>query len=103
MSCGFLEDIQALGGDIEEVRRSAPRLPCKVMVGNAYYLIDRVSPYGMLGMIYVLEGMAVALASMAVSAIRSSIASTSDEGFKYLTTHSDLDVGHAEFFRGPHR
>jgi hypothetical protein len=23
-----------------------------------------------------------------------------DEGFKYLTTHSDLDVGHAEFFQG---
>ena len=96
----ILEDIQALGGNIEEVRRSAPRLPCKVMVGHAYYLIDRVSPYGMLGMIYVLEGMAVALASMAVAAIRSSIASTSDEGFKYLTTHSDLDVGHAEFFQG---
>jgi pyrroloquinoline quinone (PQQ) biosynthesis protein C len=96
----ILEDIQALGGNIEAVRRSAPRLPCKVMVGHAYYLIDRVSPYGLLGMIHVLEGMAVELASMAVSAIRSSIGSTSDEGFKYLTTHSDLDVGHAEFFQG---
>lgn len=96
----ILEDIQALGGDIEEVRRSAPRLPCRVMVGHAYYLIDRVSPYAMLGMIYVLEGMAVALASKAVSSIRSSIAATSDDGFKYLTTHSDLDVGHAEFFEG---
>jgi len=96
----ILEDIQALGGDADEVRQSAPRLPCKVMVGHAYYLIDRVSPYGMLGMIYVLEGMAVALASKAVSAIRSSIAATSDQGFKYLTSHSDLDVGHAEFFQG---
>ncbi len=96
----ILEDINALGGDAEEVRRSAPRLPCKVMVGHAYYLIDRVSSYAMLGMIHVLEGMAVALASKAVSAIRSSIASTTDEGFKYLTTHSDLDIGHAEFFEG---
>jgi pyrroloquinoline quinone (PQQ) biosynthesis protein C len=95
----ILEDINALGGDAEEVRRSAPRLPCKLMVGHAYYLIDRVSPYAMLGMIHVLEGMAVALATKAVSAIRLSIASTADEGFKYLTTHSDLDVGHAEFFR----
>lgn len=96
----ILEDINALGGDAEEVSRSAPRLPCKLMVGHAYYLIDRVSPYAMLGMIHVLEGMAVVLASKAVSAIRSSIASTTDEGFKYLTTHSDLDVGHAEFFEG---
>ncbi len=96
----ILEDIQALGGDTEEVCRSAPRLPCKVMVGYAYYLIERVSPYGVLGMIHVLEGMAVALASMAVCAIRSSIESTSDGGFRYLTTHSELDVGHAEFFQG---
>ena len=86
-----LEDIIALGGDAEEVRKSAPRLPCKLMVGHAYYLIDRVSPYAMLGMIYVLEGMAVALATKAVSAIRSSIASTADEGFRF-TTHSDLDM-----------
>jgi pyrroloquinoline quinone (PQQ) biosynthesis protein C len=96
----ILEDINALGGDAEEVRISAPRLPCKLMVGHAYYLIDRVSPYAMLGMIHVLEGMAVALASKAVSAIRSSIASTTDEGFKYLTTHGDLDIRHAEFFEG---
>ncbi|HEY1982335.1 MAG TPA: iron-containing redox enzyme family protein [Xanthobacteraceae bacterium] len=95
----ILEDINALGGNTEEVRRSAPRLPCKLMVGHAFYLIDRVSPYAMLGMIHVLEGMAVALATKAVSAVRLSIASAADEGFKYLTTHSDLDVVHAEFFQ----
>jgi pyrroloquinoline quinone (PQQ) biosynthesis protein C len=94
----ILEDINALGGDADKVRGSAPRLPCKLMVGHAYYLIDRVSSYAMLGMTYVLEGMAVALASKAVSAIRSSMASTTDGGFKYLTTHSDLDIGHTEIF-----
>ncbi len=94
----ILEDIAALGGDPEEVRRGAPRLPCKVMVGHAYYIVDRISPYGLLGMIYVLEGMAVALAGHAVTAIRASIAPDMDGGFKYLTTHSDLDVRHTEFF-----
>ena len=58
----ILEDIKALGGDPESVRQSTPRFPCKIMVGHAYYLIDRVSPYGLLGMVHVLEGMAVALA-----------------------------------------
>jgi hypothetical protein len=58
----ILEDIQAMGGDPEQVRRSAPRLPCKVMIGHAYYVVDHISPYGLLGMIHVLEGMAVALA-----------------------------------------
>lgn len=94
----ILEDIQALGGDHEMVRRSSPRFPCRVMIGHAYYLVDHVSPYGLLGMIHVLEGMAVALAGKAVSAIRESIASSTDGGFKYLSTHGDLDVRHAEFF-----
>ena len=94
----ILEDIQALGGDPDTVSRDKPRLPCKVMIGHAYYLVDRVSPYGLLGMIHVLEGMAVALASKAVSALRSSLSSAGTDGFKYLTTHSDLDVHHTEFF-----
>lgn len=94
----ILEDIQAMGGDPEQVRRSAPRLPCKVMVGHAFYLIDRVSPYGLLGMIHVLEGMAVALAGKVVSAVRDVIGPADEGGFKYLTTHGDLDAHHAEFF-----
>ena len=94
----ILEDIHAMGGNSEKVRRSAPRFPCKIMVGHAYYLVDRVSPYGLLGMVHVLEGMAVALAGKAVSALRESIGATYEGGFKYLTTHGDLDVHHSEFF-----
>jgi pyrroloquinoline quinone (PQQ) biosynthesis protein C len=94
----ILEDIHAVGGDPEQVRLGAPRFPCKVMVGHAYYVVDRVSPYGLLGMIHVLEGMAVALAGKAVSALRGSIETVNEGGFKYLTTHGDLDVRHSEFF-----
>src|SRR6202035_4991256 len=94
----ILEDIAALGGDAAAVRRSAPRLPCKVMVGHAYYLVDHVSPYGLLGMIHVLEGMAVALAANAVQSMRRTVATAGGAGFKYLTTHSDLDVGHTQLF-----
>jgi pyrroloquinoline quinone (PQQ) biosynthesis protein C len=94
----ILEDIEALGGDQDSVRRSSPLFPCKIMVGHAYYLVDRVSPYGLLGMIHVLEGMAVALAGNAVRAIRKAIPSASDAGFKYLTTHGDLDIEHAKLF-----
>jgi pyrroloquinoline quinone (PQQ) biosynthesis protein C len=94
----ILEDIEALGGDPESVRQSSPHFPCKIMVGHAYYLVDHVSPYALLGMIHVLEGMAVALAGSAVRAIRKTIHTASDSGFKYLTTHSDLDVDHTKFF-----
>src|ERR1700693_2912824 len=94
----ILEDIDALGGDSNAVRQGSPRLPCKVMVSHAYYLTDRVSPYGLLGMIHVLEGMSVALAGQAARAIRSSLQIGSDAGFKYLTTHGDLDVEHTKLF-----
>jgi Iron-containing redox enzyme len=94
----ILEDIEALGGDAEAVRRGAPRLPCKVMVGHAYYVIERVSPYALLGMIHVLEGMAVALAGSAVTALRASVAPFGEGGFKYLTTHGALDVEHSALF-----
>ncbi len=94
----ILEDIEALDGDPESVRQSAPRFPCKIMVGHAYYLVDRISPYGLLGMVHVLEGMAVALASDAVQAIRKTMPGVSDAGFKYLTTHGDLDVAHTKLF-----
>jgi hypothetical protein len=49
-------------------------------------------------MIHVLEGMSVALAGRAVQAIRNVIRVTGEAGFKYLTTHSDLDIEHARFF-----
>jgi pyrroloquinoline quinone (PQQ) biosynthesis protein C len=94
----ILEDIGALGGDPKSVRQSFPRFPCKVMVGHAYYLVDRVSPYALLGMIHVLEGMAVALAANVVHTIRKAIPTASDAGFKYLMTHSELDVEHTKFF-----
>jgi pyrroloquinoline quinone (PQQ) biosynthesis protein C len=94
----ILEDIHAVGGDPEQARRSAPRFPCKVMVGHAFYVVDRISPYGLLGMIHVLEGMAVALAAKAVSALRQSIGAADGGGFKYLTTHGDLDVRHSALF-----
>ncbi len=94
----ILEDIEALGGDAAAVRYGAPRLPCKVMVGHAYYVVEGVSPYALLGMIHVLEGMAVALADSAVAALRASVVPSGEGGFKYLTTHGGLDVEHTAFF-----
>ncbi len=94
----ILDDIYALGGDAEAVRQESPRTPCRMMVGHAYYLIDHVSPFAMLGMVHVLEGMSVALAGTAVSALQKRLQTSSTAGFKYLTTHSELDVEHTKLF-----
>jgi hypothetical protein len=42
--------------------------------------------------------MAVALASNAARAIHKTIATPAGAGFKYLTTHGDLDVEHTKMF-----
>lgn len=94
----ILEDIEALGGDPHSVRHGSPHFPCRIMIGHAYYLVDHVSPYALLGMIHVLEGMAVALAGNAARAMQNTIATTAGAGFKYLTTHGDLDVKHTKMF-----
>jgi pyrroloquinoline quinone (PQQ) biosynthesis protein C len=94
----ILDDIYAIGGNAEEVRTATPRSPCRVMVGHAYYLIDHVSPFAMLGMVHVLEGMSVALADKAVAALQRRLQSDTGAGFKYLTTHGGLDVEHTKLF-----
>ncbi len=95
----ILEDIDALGGQSHVTRQQSAHFPCRVMVGHAYYVIEHVSPYGLLGTVHVLEGMSVALAGKAAVALRGRLQAGPNAGFKYLTTHGDLDVSHTEFFK----
>ena len=95
----ILEDIAAMGGDAEKTRREPPHLPCRAMVAYAYYAIDRIDPYAFLGMVHVLEGMSVVLATKAAGALRASLDPGNGAGFRYLTSHGDLDIGHVAFFQ----
>ncbi len=96
----ILEDIAALGGDARGVRDGAPRLPCHLMVAYAHYAVAFVSPYAMLGMVHVLEGMSVAMAQRAASSIAARVGVGADGGgFRYLSSHGGLDVEHVAFFQ----
>lgn len=95
----ILKDIDALGGDAEAVRNGEPALPCRLMVAYAYYAIDHVSPYALLGMVHVLEGMSAALATAAASTLKNSLGLAGDEGLSYLSSHGSLDQEHVAFFR----
>ncbi|HSN72903.1 MAG TPA: iron-containing redox enzyme family protein, partial [Steroidobacteraceae bacterium] len=64
----ILEDLAACGADAEAVRRGVPELATDVMVGHAYYTIDRLNPVGFFGMVLVLEGTSTALATRAAGA-----------------------------------
>ncbi len=102
----ILDDIAALGGDPDRVAAGDGNAATRIMVGYAYYAIDRISPYALLGMVHVLEGMSVALADSAAKGIAVSIgkatlveeADTMTPGFSYLRSHGGLDRDHVRFF-----
>ncbi|NQU56414.1 MAG: iron-containing redox enzyme family protein [Rhodospirillales bacterium] len=96
----ILEDIRNLGFDVQAVRDGRARLPCRAMVSHGYFLIDKVSPYALLGMVHVLEGMSMLLADKAAKAIAESFGDEPPRAFSYLTSHGALDIEHVAFFKG---
>ena len=93
----ILNDIKHCGADAEQVRAGKPSLATELMVSYAYDMIHRVNPIGFFGMVYVLEGTSVALASTAANAIQQQL-QLPKKAFSYLTSHGALDVSHVDFF-----
>jgi pyrroloquinoline quinone (PQQ) biosynthesis protein C len=102
----ILNDIAALGGDPQKVRQADASVPCQALVAYAYFSIDHISPYAMLGMAHVLEGMSATLATKAAAVIfqRLELAAPGPgdafpPGFSYLCSHGSLDQDHVQFFQ----
>ncbi len=97
----ILNDIKECGADAEAVRHCQPNhqqsQATELMVAYAYDMINRVNPIGFFGMVLVLEGTSVAMATQAGAALQQSLG-LSSKAFSYLTSHGDLDVGHTEFY-----
>ncbi|HZM33837.1 MAG TPA: iron-containing redox enzyme family protein [Burkholderiales bacterium] len=93
----ILEDIAASGGDADEARRRPPGSATEVMVAYAYDTIARRNPVGFLGMVHVLEGTSVALASRAAAAMRGALGLPAS-AFTYLSSHGSLDQQHVRTF-----
>lgn len=93
----ILNDIAACGGDKEAVRNGTAGFATEIMVAYAYDMINRVNPVGFLGMVLVLEGTSVALATQAGQSLKTSL-NLPNKAFTYLTSHGSLDVGHTEFY-----
>lgn len=93
----ILNDIKACGADAEAVRNGNPGMATEIMVAYAYDAIARVNPIAFFGMVLVLEGTSVEVATRAGEAIRNSLG-LGGEAFTYLTSHGSLDVGHTDFY-----
>ncbi|NDU86078.1 MAG: iron-containing redox enzyme family protein [Ferrovum sp.] len=93
----ILSDITQAGGDAEAVRQGSGSAATEIMVAYAYDLIQRKNPCGFLGMVFVLEGTSVQLATHAAAAMQASL-QLPDSAFTYLTSHGNLDINHMKFF-----
>lgn len=89
----ILDDIAAAGGDAEAVRASDPDFDTDVMVAYAYDVVTRRNPVGFFGMVYVLEGTSVSLATKVAGALQTSLG-LPPHAFTYLNSHGALDVEH---------
>ncbi len=95
----ILNDIKVCGGDPEVVRHAEPDIPAEVMCAYAYDLIQRRNPVGFLGMVLVLEGTSIKLATEAAKNTRTSLG-LPENAFSYLTSHGSLDISHMDFYAG---
>ena len=93
----ILNDIRACGEDPEIHRYGTPHPETELMVSYAYDSINRGNPVGFLGMVYVLEGTSVRLATQAAGAIRTALG-LPETAFSYLASHGSLDISHMGFF-----
>jgi thiaminase len=95
----ILNDIQVCGGDAEAVRHGVPDMPAELMCAYAYDVINRRNPIGFLGMVLVLEGTSIKLATEAARNTQKNL-NLPDNAFTYLTSHGSLDISHMEFYAG---
>lgn len=93
----ILNDIEACGGNKEAVRREQTMAATELMVAYAYDTVHRGNPVGFFGMVLVLEGTSVSLATHAAGNIEQALG-LPKSAFSYLTSHGSLDVGHVDFY-----
>jgi heme oxygenase len=93
----ILNDIKHAGGDAEAVRRGEPNEATEMMVAYAYDYVSRINPVGFFGMVFVLEGTSIQLATNAAKTLQTSLV-LAENCFSYLSSHGSLDLEHMDFF-----
>ena len=93
----ILDDIRAAGGDPGGAVADGPSPATRAMVHHAYHVIGGSNAAAFFGMVFVLEGTSVALATAGAEAVRSSLG-LPREAFRYLGSHGALDQQHMRFF-----
>jgi pyrroloquinoline quinone (PQQ) biosynthesis protein C len=93
----ILNDIAACGADKDTVRHSRPKMATELMVSYAYDSVMRNNPMAFFGMVLVLEGTSINLATQAADIIQAHL-NLPNQAFSYLRSHGSLDIEHMNFF-----
>ena len=93
----ILNDIEAAGGDREQVRGGKPCLAIELMVAFLYDQIQRGNPAAFFGMVMVLEGTSIQLATQMGQIVQTKL-DLPAKAFSYLFSHGSLDLEHFRFF-----
>jgi pyrroloquinoline quinone (PQQ) biosynthesis protein C len=93
----ILNDLEACGFERSIAERRGPSLATELMVSYAYDTIQRANPAGLFGMVFVLEGTSVAIATRAANIIMRELA-LPPQALRYLLSHGKLDEGHIDGF-----
>ncbi len=93
-----LNDIRACGADAEAVRAGTPKMATELMVAYVYDRIARHNPVSFFGMVQVLEGTSIALATRAAGIIQEQLQLPAT-AFSYLSSHGSLDLEHIELLK----
>jgi pyrroloquinoline quinone (PQQ) biosynthesis protein C len=93
----ILADIAQAGGDPDAVANGLPSIATELMVAYAYDGIQRGNPVSFFGMVLVLEGTSIALATQVAGVLESSLG-LSRKAFTYLRSHGELDIEHTAFY-----
>jgi acyl-CoA synthetase (AMP-forming)/AMP-acid ligase II/pyrroloquinoline quinone (PQQ) biosynthesis protein C len=89
----ILEDISEAGGDAAAAASCLPNPATQAMVDHAYKVVRDGNPIGFFGMVYVLEGTSVALATQGAANVAQKLG-LPPQAFTYLTSHGALDQEH---------
>jgi pyrroloquinoline quinone (PQQ) biosynthesis protein C len=93
----ILNDLAACGTDKETIRVGRPSMATELMVAYAYDTVMRNNPMAFFGMVFVLEGTSINLASQAADIIQQHLC-LPNKAFSYLRSHGSLDQEHMVFF-----
>lgn len=87
-----LQDLEVMGVDEADVRKSRPLPACAAMVGYEYYLAAHANPVSLFGWLFVLEAMGDDLGHVVARRVREAL--NVDQGVKFLAGHGEADEEH---------